>query len=69
MTFKLDPDKQSQEVEKHFNFYLNDNLELHEHLQNMFKKVNKTISLLSKLRNNLPKPPLGTIHKLFTGPH
>ena len=35
----------------------------------MFKKVNKTISLLLKLQNNLPRVPLVTICESFTRPH
>ena len=45
--------------------------ELHfrEHLQNMFKKINKTISLLRKLQNNLLRAPLVTIYKSFIKPY
>ena len=35
----------------------------------MFKKVNKTISLLRKLQNNLHRAPLVTIYKSFIRPH
>ena len=35
----------------------------------MFKKVNKTISLLRKLQNNLPRAPLVTIYKSFIRSH
>ena len=35
----------------------------------MFKKINKTISLLRKLQNNLPRTPLIAIHKSFVIPH
>ena len=35
----------------------------------MFKKVNKTISLLLKLQNNLPRAPLVTIYKSFIRSH
>ena len=34
----------------------------------MFKKVNKTISLLHKLHTDLPKAPLVTIYKSFRRP-
>ena len=45
-------------------------MDFREHLQNMFKKINKTItSLLGKLQNNLPRAPLITIYKLFVRPH
>ena len=39
-----------------------------EHLQNMFKKINKEISLLRKLQINFPRAPLVTIYKLFIRP-
>ena len=35
----------------------------------MFKKINKTISLLRKLQNKLPRGPLVTIYKSFVRPH
>ena len=35
----------------------------------MFKKINKTINLLCKLQNNLPRVPLVTIFKLLVRPH
>ena len=35
----------------------------------MFNKINKTISLLRKLRNNLLRAPLVTIYKSFTRLH
>ena len=44
-------------------------MDFREHLQNMFKKINKTISLLHKLQNNLPRAPLVTIYKLFVRSH
>ena len=49
--------------------YLDGKLDFREHLQNMFKKINKTISLLRKLQNNLPRAPLITIYKSFVRPH
>ena len=44
-------------------------MDFHEHLQNMFKKINKTISFLRKLQNNLPRAPLVTIYKSFVRAH
>ena len=44
-------------------------MDFHEHLQNVFKKINKIISLLRKLQNNLPRAPLVTIHKPFIKPN
>ena len=49
--------------------YLDGKLDFREHLQNMFKKINITISLLRKLQNNLPRASLITIYKSFVRPH
>ena len=35
----------------------------------MFNKINKTILLLRKLQNNLPRAPLATLYKSFIKPH
>ena len=35
----------------------------------MYKKVNKTVSLSSKIQNKLPRVPLITIYKSFIRPH
>ena len=57
------------QFQKHLGVYLDDKLDFREHLRNIFKKVNGTISLLRKLQNNLPRAPLVTIYKLFIRPH
>ena len=44
-------------------------MDFREHLQNMFKKINITISLLRKLQNKLPRASLITIYKSFVRPH
>ena len=49
--------------------YLDGKLDFPEHIQNMFKKINKTISLLRKLQNNLPRAPFITIYKSFVRLH
>ena len=49
--------------------YLDGELDFRKHLQNMFKKINKTINSLRKLQNNLPRVALVTIYKLFIRPH
>ena len=49
--------------------YLDGKSDFFEHFQNILKKVNKTISLLRKLQNNLPRAPLVTTHKSFIRPH
>ena len=43
--------------------------EFREHLQNIFKKFRKTIGLLSKLQNNLPRASSLGIYKLFLRSH
>ena len=35
----------------------------------MFSKINKIISLLRKLQNNLPRATLVTVYKSFVRPH
>ena len=44
-------------------------LNFQENLENMLNKVNKTIGLLRKLQNTLPRPSLLTIYKSFVRPH
>ena len=58
---------QQVQFQKYLSVYLDGKSDFREHLQNMFKKINKTISLLSKLQNKLPRAPLVTIYKSFEG--
>ena len=44
-------------------------LSFEEQLKNVFKKTNKTIELLRKLSNSLPRQALITIYKAFVRPH
>ena len=44
-------------------------LTFEEHLKNVFNKTNKTIGLLKKLSNLLPRQALVTIYKAFIRPH
>ena len=44
-------------------------LDFQGHLKSIFNKVNKTIGLLRKLHNTLPRLPLLTIYKSFIRPH
>ena len=44
-------------------------LMLNDHLKVITTKVNKTIGLLQKLQNILPRPGLMTIYKAFVRPH
>ena len=68
LTFNNNSVKQVQ-FQKHLGVYFDSRLDFREHLQNMFHKINKTISLLRKLQNNLPRDPLITIYKSFIRSH
>ena len=48
---------------------LGSKLNFQEHLKNILNKVNKTIGLLRKLQNILPRGPLLTIYKSFIRTH
>ena len=54
---------------KHLGMILNVKLDFQGHLKNVYGKVNKTIGLLQKLNNTLPRLPLLTIYKSFIRPH
>ena len=68
LTFNNNSAKHVQ-FQKHLGVYLDSRLDFREHLQNMFNKINKTISLLRKLQKNLPRASLITIYKSFIRPH
>ena len=42
-------------------------MDFQEHLRNIFKEGNRTISLLRKLQYNVPRAQLVTISKFFIG--
>ena len=48
---------------------MDNRLAFDEHLTNVSIKISKTIGLLRKLQNILPKPALLTIYKCFVRPH
>ena len=48
---------------------LDSKLDFSLHLKNVQNEVNKTIGLLRKLQDNLPRTSLITIFKSFIGPH
>ena len=50
---------------KHLGVILGVKLTFEEHLKNAFNKTNKSIELLPKLSNLLPRQALVTIHKAF----
>ena len=56
-------------TQKHFGMLLDVKLDFQGHLKNINSKVNKTIGLLRKLHNALPRLPLLTIYKSFIKPH
>ena len=56
-------------TQKHLGITLDFKLTFEEPLLNVFKKVNKTMGLLRKLTNLLPRATLITIYKAFVRPH
>ena len=50
---------------KHLEMFLNFKLNFQEHFENMLNKVNKSVGLLRKLQNTLPRSSLLTIYKSF----
>ena len=55
--------------QKHLGLTLDNRLTFDEHLTNESNKISKTIRLLRKLQNNLPRLALLTIYKCFIRPH
>ena len=55
--------------QKHLGVILDVKLTFEEHLENVFNKTNKTIGLLRKLSNLLPRQALVTIYKAFVRPY
>ena len=55
--------------QKHLGIFLDAQLTFEEHLKGITTKVNKTIGLIRKLRNVLPRLALMTIYKAFVRPH
>ena len=53
----------------HLGILLDVLLDFQGRLKNIYSKVNKTIDLLRKLHNTLPRLPLLTIYKSFIRPH
>ena len=68
LNFNNNSVKQVQ-FQKHLGVYVDDKLDFREHFRYIFKMVNRTISLLRKLQNILPRAPLVTIYKSFIRPH
>ena len=55
--------------QKHLGIILDSRLAFEEHFKMVLAKINKTIGLLYKLRNILPRSALLTIYKAFIRPH
>ena len=55
--------------QKHSGLTLDNRLTFDEHITNLSNKISKTIGLLRKLQNILPRPALLTIYKCFIRPH
>ena len=55
--------------QKQLGIVLDNRLPFEEHLKIILNKVNKTIGLLGKLHNILPRSGLLTVYKVFVGPH
>ena len=55
--------------QKHLGVVLDNCLSLEDHFKMIINKVNKTIGLLRKLQNILPRSALLTIYKSFIKPH
>ena len=56
-------------LQKHLGLTLDDRLTFGEHLTNVSNKIRKTIGLLRKLQNILPRAALLTIYKCFITLH
>ena len=56
-------------LQKHLGLRLDNKLTFDEHSTNVSNKISKTIGLLQKLQNILPRPALFTIYKCFRRPH
>ena len=59
----------SSSTHKHFRMILDTTLDFNLHLKNVQNKVSKTIGLLRKLQNTLPRISLITIFKSFKRLH
>ena len=69
MNFNNDSVSKYIQYQKHLDIYLDNKLDFCEDLWNIFKKINRTISLFRELPNNLPRTVLVTIYKSFVRLH
>ena len=68
LTFNDNPVHQVA-LQKHLGIFLDCKLNFEEHLKTIVNKINKTIGLLCKFQNFLPRKSLLTIYKSFIQPH
>ena len=68
LTFNSIPVAQTN-CQKHLGMKLDKKLNFDEHLRKVESKVNKTIGIIRKLQNVLPRPTLLTIFRSFIRPH
>ena len=66
--FTGNPVKKSS-YQKHLDMFLHSKLDFDEHIKGVFDKTSKSIGLIRKLRNFLPRPSLLQIYKYFVRPH
>ena len=66
--FNGNPVKKSS-YQKHLGMFLDSKLDFDEHIKGVFDKTSKSIGLIHKLRNFLPRPSLLQIYKYFVSPH
>ena len=59
----------SKKFSKHFGMQFDKKLNFEEHLKNVESKVNKTIGIIPKLQNVLPRSALLTTYKSSIRPH
>ena len=56
-------------LSKHLCLILDSQQTFDEHLKTIFSKVNKTMGLIRKMKNSLPRPSLMALYKSFIRPH
>ena len=55
--------------QKHLGIILDSELTFEDHYKMVLSKTNKTIGLIRKLQNSLPREGITTIYKAFVRPH
>ena len=66
--FNSNPVKKSS-YQKQVGMFLDSNLNFNEHIKGVSDKSSKSIGLIRKLRNFLPRPSILQIYKSFVRPH